>query len=99
MISDEIGLVIMNECDFEDYTFVSPHNMSESCNDALAKANDVVGEYINNYDVLIDVCYPAIVEQELRLRKYVCPSIYPQIQILNAYDIQGQSLIFFLFCI
>ncbi|OMP06724.1 Peptidase S10, serine carboxypeptidase [Corchorus olitorius] len=69
MISDEIGLTIMNECDFEDYVFESPHNVSQMCNDAIAEANNIVGEYINNYDVILDVCYPSIVEQELRLRK------------------------------
>ncbi|CAA2968717.1 serine carboxypeptidase-like 42 [Olea europaea subsp. europaea] len=69
MISDEIGLAIMNECDFEDYTFASPHNVSRACNDAISEANEIVGEYINNYDVILDVCYPSIVEQELRLRK------------------------------
>lgn len=95
MISDEIGLTIMNECDFDDYVYLSPHNVSESCNDAIANANGVVGEYINDYDVILDVCYPAIVEQELRLRKYVCPSIYPTIQILYGYDIMGLSFFFF----
>ncbi|GFQ02383.1 serine carboxypeptidase-like 42 [Phtheirospermum japonicum] len=69
MISDEIGLTIMNDCDFEDYTFDNPHNVSTSCIDAISEANKVVGDYINNYDVILDVCYPAIVEQELRLRK------------------------------
>ncbi|XP_052189698.1 serine carboxypeptidase-like 42 [Diospyros lotus] len=69
MISDEIGLAIMNDCDFEDYTFSSPHNVTGSCNDAIAKANLIVGEYINYYDVILDVCYPSIVEQELRLKK------------------------------
>ncbi|KAK6938309.1 Peptidase S10, serine carboxypeptidase [Dillenia turbinata] len=69
MISDEIGLTIMNECDFDDYTFRSPHNVSKSCNDAINEANLIVGDYINNYDVILDVCYPSIVEQELRLRK------------------------------
>ncbi|TVU51306.1 hypothetical protein EJB05_02720 [Eragrostis curvula] len=71
MISDEVGLAITNACDFEDYTFSSPHNESESCNDAIAEANKVVGDYVNSYDVLLDVCYPSIVMQELRLRKYV----------------------------
>ena len=71
MISDEIGLKIMNECDFDDYTFASPHNVSDSCNVAISVANNIVGEYINNYDVIVDVCYLAIVEQELRLKKYV----------------------------
>ncbi|KAL2894129.1 Serine carboxypeptidase-like 42 [Bienertia sinuspersici] len=69
MISDEIGLAIMNQCNFEDYTFASPHNESDSCNNAISQANDIVGEYINNYDVILDICYPSIVEQELRLKK------------------------------
>ncbi|XP_039133592.1 serine carboxypeptidase-like 42 [Dioscorea cayenensis subsp. rotundata] len=69
MISDELGLTIMNQCDFEDYAFSSPHNVSKSCNGAIAEANRVVGDYINSYDVILDVCYPSIVEQELRLRK------------------------------
>ncbi|KAI4337918.1 hypothetical protein L6164_016281 [Bauhinia variegata] len=69
MISDEIGLAIMNDCDFDDYTFESPHNVSRSCNHAISEANRVVGDYINSYDVILDVCYPSIVEQELRLKK------------------------------
>lgn len=69
MISDELGLTIMNECDFDDYLFASPHNVTQTCNDTLNKANDIVGDYINNYDVILDMCYPSIVEQELRLRK------------------------------
>ncbi|GLU07057.1 hypothetical protein SLE2022_240340 [Rubroshorea leprosula] len=69
MISDEIGLTIMDECDFGDYTDESPHNVSHSCNDALAEASSIVSEYIDPYDVILDVCYPSIVEQELRLRK------------------------------
>lgn len=69
MISDELGLKIMNECDFDDYTFSSPHNVSHSCSDLIKEANLVVGDYVDNYDVILDVCYPSIVEQELRLRK------------------------------
>ncbi|GMN48377.1 hypothetical protein TIFTF001_017557 [Ficus carica] len=69
MISDEIGLTIMNECDFDDYSIASPHNVTEKCNNAISEANQIVGEYIDNYDVILDVCYPSIVEQELRLRK------------------------------
>lgn len=71
MISDEIGRAIMYDCDFDDYTFDSPHNVSQSCNNAISEANKIVGDYINNYDVILDVCYPSIVEQELRLRKMV----------------------------
>lgn len=69
MISDEVGLTLMKECDFEDYVFASPHNVTQSCNDAITEANRIVGDYVNNYDVILDVCYPSIVEQELRLRK------------------------------
>lgn len=72
MISDEIFLAISHSCNFEDYTFGSPHNESKSCNDAIEDANVIVGEYVNGYDVILDVCYPSIVMQELRLRKYVC---------------------------
>ncbi|KAI8016461.1 Serine carboxypeptidase-like 42 [Camellia lanceoleosa] len=69
MISDEVGLTIMNECDFEDYTFASPNNVTLSCYNAITEASSIVGGYINNYDVILDVCYPSIVQQELRLRK------------------------------
>ncbi|KAG5050409.1 hypothetical protein JHK85_011512 [Glycine max] len=69
MISDEIGLAITNDCDFDDYVFASTHNVSKSCNEAINEANEIVGDYINNYDVILDVCYPSIVEQELRLKK------------------------------
>lgn len=71
MISDEIDIAITKECDFDDYVFASPHNVSVSCNKALSEANRIVGEYVNDYDVILDVCYPSIVEQELRLRKIV----------------------------
>ncbi|CAA7024436.1 unnamed protein product [Microthlaspi erraticum] len=65
MISDELGLTIMNECDFEDYG----HNTSKSCEDAMNEAGTVITQYVNYYDVLLDVCYPTLVEQELRLKK------------------------------
>lgn len=71
MISDEVGLAIMNDCNFEDYTFSGSHNQSDSCNNAIQQANTIVGDYVNNYDVILDVCYPSIVEQELRLKKMV----------------------------
>ncbi|CAL5203989.1 unnamed protein product [Lathyrus oleraceus] len=71
MISDEIGVAIMNDCDFDDYNYGDHQNLSDSCNDAIEDANKVVGEYINIYDVILDVCYPAIAEQELRLKKMI----------------------------
>lgn len=81
MISDEVGLAIMNDCNFEDYTYSATHNVdytysathnvSTECNTALNDAYSIVGSYINPYDVILDVCYPSIVQQELRLRKVV----------------------------
>ncbi|XP_077224663.1 serine carboxypeptidase-like 42 [Tasmannia lanceolata] len=69
MISDEIGLAIMKECDINDHIFGSLYNVSQECFKLISDANQVVGDYINSYDVILDVCYPSIVEQELRLRK------------------------------
>ncbi|XWS25017.1 hypothetical protein CRYUN_Cryun27aG0034600 [Craigia yunnanensis] len=85
MISDEIGLTIMNECDFDDYVFESPHNVSQSCNQAIAEANSIVGDYINNYDVILDLCYPSIVEQELRLRK-MATKISVEVDVCMTYE-------------
>ncbi|CAN1234835.1 Serine carboxypeptidase-like 42 [Linum perenne] len=69
MMSDELQQLITKKCDFDDYTFENPHNESLECNTALSNAMDVVGEYVNNYDVILDICYPSIFEQELRLKK------------------------------
>ena len=83
MISDEVGLAIMNDCEFDDYTFASPHNVSKSCNEAISEAVEIVGDYINSYDVILDVCYPSIVEQELRLKKLVKFESFLKIYALN----------------
>ncbi|AED94786.1 serine carboxypeptidase II-like [Arabidopsis thaliana] len=69
MISDELKLTITSQCDFDDYTFASPHNVSTACNEAISETENIITEYVNNYDVLLDVCYPSIVQQELRLKK------------------------------
>lgn len=71
MISDELGLTIMNQCNFEDYTFSSSHNISKHCEDAMSEAGTIITQYVNYYDVLLDICYPTLVEQELRLKKMV----------------------------
>lgn len=71
MISEEIYETIENQCNFEDYTFVGSHNESDACNNAINEAYVTVSDYINPYDVILDVCYPSIVQQELRLRKVV----------------------------
>ncbi|CAH2066735.1 unnamed protein product, partial [Thlaspi arvense] len=40
----------------------------KKCLEALTEAGLVI-EYVNVYDVLLDLCYPSIVEQELRLKE------------------------------
>ncbi|XP_031504546.1 serine carboxypeptidase-like 42 [Nymphaea colorata] len=69
LISEETGFAIKKECDFGKYTD-SGDNLSRSCIKAINDAEKEVGDYINEYDVILDVCYPSIVEQELRLRKW-----------------------------
>ncbi|KAM0940592.1 putative carboxypeptidase D [Dioscorea sansibarensis] len=70
MISDELGLKIMNQCNFKDYAFSSPHDVSKSCGEAITDAHRVAGNHITSYDIILDVCYPSIVEQQLRLQKF-----------------------------
>ncbi|CAH9081757.1 unnamed protein product [Cuscuta epithymum] len=71
MISDENYNAIKRECDFDDYSFIYPHNESNSCNAAITEQYRVITHYINVYDVILDVCYPSIVQQELILNKVV----------------------------
>ncbi|KAL1198776.1 Serine carboxypeptidase-like 44 [Cardamine amara subsp. amara] len=69
MISDELGLTVMNQCDFEDYTFSGSHNISKSCEAAMSEAGTIITRYVNYYDVLLDVCYPSLFEQEMKIKK------------------------------
>lgn len=72
MISDEIHLTIIKECNFNGFSFGTPdHNVSRKCYDAMEEVKLSVSNYVDNYDVILDVCYPSIVEQELRLKKLV----------------------------
>eukprot|EP00249_Psilotum_nudum_P000669 c1275_g1_i1 orf=228-1616(-) len=72
IIPDETYHAILRSCDFEDYTLTSEiPNVTKDCYDEIVQANLELGEYINNYDVILDVCYPSLVEQELRLRQKV----------------------------
>ncbi|KAF1867927.1 hypothetical protein Lal_00042441 [Lupinus albus] len=71
LISDELGLTIKKECNFDDDVSGSINNVSTSCENAMSEASDSVGQYINDYDIILDVCYPAIAEQELRLHKSI----------------------------
>ncbi|CAN6458491.1 unnamed protein product [Victoria cruziana] len=69
LVSEETGSTIKKECDFRKYTEIGG-SISPSCKQAINDAEKEVGDYINEYDVILDVCYPSIVEQELRLRKW-----------------------------
>lgn len=65
MISDEVRLTIMSQCHF-----ASLQNTSNACIDAIIETIGLT-EYINSYHILLDLCYPSIVQQELRLKKIV----------------------------
>lgn len=67
MISDEIHLTLKNDCDFN----ATYDNLSKSCKDAMIDVQGIVSDYVDNYDVILDVCYPSIAQQELRLKKMV----------------------------
>ncbi|VFQ81811.1 unnamed protein product [Cuscuta campestris] len=71
LISDENYNAIKRECDFDDYSFIYPHNESGPCNAAIIEQYRVVTNYVNVYDVILDVCYPSIVQQELILHKVI----------------------------
>ncbi|XP_010496048.2 PREDICTED: serine carboxypeptidase-like 43 [Camelina sativa] len=89
MISDEMRLTIMSQCDF-----ANPKNMSNACINAIVESS-VLTEYINSYHVLLDVCYPSIVQQELRLKKMVSPlSTCTAQYVENAGQSCGEDTIF-----
>ncbi|KAJ4896943.1 Serine carboxypeptidase-like 42 [Raphanus sativus] len=70
MISDETRGTIITHCDFSNL-----HNLSKVCSDAIKEAETING-YVNSYDVLLDVCYPSIVQQELRLKQMVQQALH-----------------------
>ncbi|CAN7132809.1 unnamed protein product [Brassica rapa subsp. narinosa] len=63
IISDELRLEIISQCDFNNIP-----NVSNACIKAATEAG-VVSQFIDVDDVLRDLCYPSIVQQELRLKK------------------------------
>lgn len=72
IISDVAYDYIVSYCKFEDYTLSSDtHNVTKDCGNSINQANNELGNYVNNYDVILDVCYPSLVQQELRLKKKV----------------------------
>lgn len=72
LISDETNNAITNYCSFNpSVTDDVTNSTANECSLALNQGNQEIGNYVNMYDVIIDVCYPSLVEQELRLRKTV----------------------------
>ncbi|CAF2241213.1 BnaA08g12060D [Brassica napus] len=63
IISDELRQEIIRQCDFNNIP-----NLSNACIKAATEAG-VVSQFIDVDDVLRDLCYPSIVQQELRLKK------------------------------
>ncbi|XP_058781478.1 serine carboxypeptidase-like 42 [Vicia villosa] len=82
MVSDEIYLSLKNECDFN----VSYDNLSKSCKDAMIDVQGIVSDYVDNYDVILDVCYPSIAQQELRLKKMATKISY-NIDVCMDYEV------------
>ena len=77
IIPDVVYNDIQKLCGFENFVLnIGHNNVSENCYNLLNLADNEIGNYINNYDVILDVCYPALIEQELRLRKKVCNHMY-----------------------
>lgn len=72
LISEETNDAIMNHCNFDDYVMSDDaHNVSQECTVAMEQGNQELGDYVNQYDVILDFCYPSLVEQELRLKRKV----------------------------
>jgi serine carboxypeptidase-like clade 2 len=72
IISDVVYNDIIRVCDFEHFVLnTATNNVTKKCYKLLNLADNEVGDYINAYDVILDICYPALIQQELRLRKKV----------------------------
>lgn len=71
-LSDDTFDGVTSDCNFDDYTGTSAdHNETTACTKLLSKASTEVGNFINFYDLQLDVCYASIAEQEIRLNKQV----------------------------
>ncbi|XP_058097311.1 serine carboxypeptidase-like 42 isoform X2 [Magnolia sinica] len=63
-----IGNPLLNpKIDFQES---DPYNVTIECYEAIADVDQMVSHYVNRYNVILDICYPSIVEQEFRLRKF-----------------------------
>lgn len=72
LISDETNKAITNYCSFNVSAMYDVTNSTDiECIVAMNQGSEEVGDYVNSYDVIIDICYPSLVEQELLLRKTV----------------------------
>ncbi|KAJ7518690.1 hypothetical protein O6H91_20G003600 [Diphasiastrum complanatum] len=76
LISDDTYEAVMHSCDFDDYVLGVEHNVSNKCDDKMTESNNEVGQFINNYDVILDVCLPSLVLQEVRLKQQITQRSY-----------------------
>lgn len=54
----------------------------------MSEAGTIITQYVNYYDVLLDICYPTLVEQELRLKKMVRKNwVCPRLLIFAAFSV------------
>lgn len=74
MISDLVYEDIVRSCDFEGYQMtwdLAGGNVSEACRNYIAEANNTVGAYVSQFDVIRDVCNTSFAQQELILGRKV----------------------------
>ncbi|EFJ27736.1 serine carboxypeptidase-like enzyme [Selaginella moellendorffii] len=78
LISDDTFAAVKGACNFEDYELGAEkqHNVSNQCDVIMGKSDDEVGDFINNYDVILDVCLPSLFLQELRLKQHITQKSY-----------------------
>lgn len=64
LISDDTYAVLVENCNFSIFAYDT-----EVCILAALEADAEISNYINAYDVLIDVCLPALMHQEILLKR------------------------------
>ncbi|XP_002990798.2 serine carboxypeptidase-like 42 [Selaginella moellendorffii] len=70
LISDKTYEGLGRSCYWSDYDHGSGNNnVSAECNQFISNSALEMGDHVNPYDIILDVCVPSIVEQEFRLKK------------------------------
>ena len=61
LISYQTAQVVMKYCDF------TQERVSSACNQSLSELSNELGQYINAYDVIADICTTSSTAQQMRL--------------------------------